>query len=90
MQVTLCEQVQGYLSKYMDNKADGDAAAEKAEVKPLDGMAIYTKKRVGFQPVLLPAPFSPLRPLTYHTLRRDTLLTCRHFSESHDHWNGRD
>ena len=48
MQITLCEQVQGYLSNYMANdKAAADAAAaDKADITPLQGMAIYQKKKV--------------------------------------------
>lgn len=48
VQITLCEQVQGYLSNYMANdKAAADAAAaDKADITPLQGMAIYQKKKV--------------------------------------------
>lgn len=53
LQITLCEQVQGYLSNYMANdKAAADAAAaDKADITPLQGMAIYQKKKVCFRDI---------------------------------------
>ena len=65
-QVTLCEQLQGYLAKYQDaaKSADGSPGG-RAAVAPLDGMAIYTRKKV------------PPPPL-FAVLACDTALTsCR-------------
>ncbi len=47
MQVTLCEQVQAYLSRFQSDsdKAAAEAPA-KADIAPLQGMAIYSKKKV--------------------------------------------
>jgi hypothetical protein len=47
-QITLCEQVQGYLSNYLasDKGAEDAAGGDKADITPLQGMAIYKKKEV--------------------------------------------
>ncbi len=47
LQVTLCEQLQGYLGRFQA-EADKAAAeqAPKAEIAPLQGMVMYSKKKV--------------------------------------------
>ena len=45
-QVTLCEQVQGYLSRFQESNKSAAAAPAKADIAPLQGMAIYSKKQV--------------------------------------------
>ncbi len=46
-QVTLCEQLQGYLTKHQDAAKSAEGSmGDKAAVAPLDGMAIYTRKKV--------------------------------------------
>lgn len=55
-QVTLCEQLQGYLTKHQDAAKSAEGSmGDKAAVAPLDGMAIYTRKKVLPPPLAAPA-----------------------------------
>ncbi len=48
--MTLCEQVQAYLSRFQSDKAAAEEPV-KADIAPLQGMAIYSKKKVRTSPL---------------------------------------
>ena len=59
VQLTLCEQVKGYLGRFAtEDKSAGAETAAAAEIKPLEGMTLFSRKKVSQCP--LSCSFPPI------------------------------